>query len=160
MASGVRRDGSKKKGDLSDPNKWRGINLMDVCSKIFPCIMNDRLYCLLDRHGIRTQFGATPNVGCQDGSFTLKSLLHLRHQHNLPTFVAFVDLVKAYDTTNHQLLIEILRQYGAPPKLCNAVERMYRKLSVIIKVGSEKREIEQTVGVRQGDNLPPVFFFL
>ena len=147
-----------KKGDLSDPNKWRGINLMDVCSKIFSCILNERLYVLLDRHGIKTQFGATPDVGCQDGSFTIKSLLHLRHQHNLPTFVAFVDLVKAYDTTNHQLLIEILRQYGAPPKLCNAIERMYRNLSVIIKVGSEKREIEQTVGVRQGDNLSPVLF--
>ena len=24
-----------QKGDLSNPNKWRGINLMDVCSKIF-----------------------------------------------------------------------------------------------------------------------------
>ena len=70
------------------------------------CILNERLYRLLDEHGIRTQFGATPNVGCQDGSFTLKSLLHLRHQHHLPTFVAVVDLVKTYDTTNHQLLIE------------------------------------------------------
>ena len=35
---------------------------------------------------------------------------------------------------------------------------MYRNLSVIIKVGSEKREIAQTVGVRQGDNLSPVIF--
>ena len=126
--------------------------------EIFSCILNERLYLLLDKHGIRTQFGATPNVGCQDGSFTLKSLLHLRHQHNLPTFVAFVDLVKAYDTTNHQLLIEILRQYGAPPKLCNAIERMYQDLVVIIKVGSEERKIPQTVGVRQGDNLSPVLF--
>ena len=66
-----------KKGDLSDPNKWRGIHLMDVCSNIFSCILNERLYRLLDKHGIKTQFGATPNVGCQDGSFTLKTLLHL-----------------------------------------------------------------------------------
>ena len=29
---------------------------------------------------------------------------------------------------------------------------------MIIKVGSEKREIEQTVGVRQGNNLSPVLF--
>ena len=137
-----------KKGDLSDPNKWRGINLVDVCSKLFSCILNERLYCLLDEHEMPTQFGATPNVGCQDGSFTLKSLLHLRHQHNLPTCVAFVDLVKAYDTTNHQLLIEILRRYGAPQKLCSAIERMYKTLSVIIKVGKEKRKIKQTLGVR------------
>ena len=110
--------------------------------------MNERLYRLLDKHGVKTQFGATPNVGCQDGSFTLKTLLHPRHQHNLPTFVAFVDLVKAYDTTNHQLLIEILRQYGAPPKLCDAIERMYQNLIVVVKVGKEERKIPQTVGVR------------
>ena len=146
-----------QKGDLSDPNKWRGINRMDVCSKNISCIITERLYLLLDKHGIRTQFGATPNVGCQDGSFILKSLLHLRHQHNLPTFVAFVDLVKAYDTTNHQLLIEMLRQYGAPPKLCNA-ERMYHDLVVIVKVGNKERKIPQTVGVRQGDNLSPALF--
>ena len=131
---------------------------MDVCSKIFSYIINERLYLLFDKHGIRTQCGATPNVGCQDGSFTLKSLLHLRHQHNLPIFVAFVDLVKAYDTTNHQFLIDILRQYGAPPKLCNAIERMYQNLVVIVKVGNEERKIPQTVGVRQGDNLSPVLF--
>jgi hypothetical protein len=53
-----------KKGNLSDPNKWRGINLMDLCSKIFSCILNNHLYRLLQRHGTKTQFGATPKVGC------------------------------------------------------------------------------------------------
>ena len=40
-----------KKGDLSDLNKWQGINLMDVCLKTFSCILNYRLCQLLDRHG-------------------------------------------------------------------------------------------------------------
>ena len=70
--------------------------------------------------------------------------------------MAFVDLVKAYDTTNHQLLIEILRQYGALPKICNAIKRMYQDLVVIVKVGSEERKIPHTVGVRQVENLSPV----
>ena len=131
---------------------------MDACSKIFSCILNERLYRLLGKHSVNTQFGAAPEVGCQDGSFTLKTLLHLRRQHNLPTFVAFVDLVKAFDTTNHELLVEILQQYGAPPKLCSAIERMYQGLKVVIKIGSEKTEIPQTIGVRQGDNLSPVLF--
>lgn len=79
-------------------------------------------------------------------------------QHNLPSFVAFVDLVKAYDTVNHELLIEVLAQYGAPAKLCSAIERLYADLKVILKIGKEKAEIPQTVGVRQGDNLSPVLF--
>ena len=44
-----------KKGNLSNPNKWRGINLMDLCSKNFSCILNNRLYCLLEKHGTKTQ---------------------------------------------------------------------------------------------------------
>ncbi len=33
-----------KSGDLSDPNKWRGVMLMDVCSKIFSSVMNGRAF--------------------------------------------------------------------------------------------------------------------
>ncbi len=49
-------------------------------------------------------------------NFTLKSILHLRRQHNLDTYVIFADLVKAYDTYNHELMLKILEQDGAPPK--------------------------------------------
>ena len=148
-----------KSGDLSDPNKWRGINLMDVCSKIFSIILNDRLYTLLGKHGTKCQFGATPNKGCRDGSFTLKTLLTQRKEHDQESFVLFVDLVKAYDTVNHELLIEILEQYGAPPKICSAIKGMYTDLTVGITLDGVSAEIPQTVGVRQGDNLSPVLFF-
>jgi hypothetical protein len=39
-------------------------------------------------------------------------------------YVAFVDLVKADDTANHKLLIELLARYGAPPEFCNVIERL------------------------------------
>ena len=79
-----------KNGDTRDPNKWRGTNLMSLCSKILSKILTLRLYRLLGKHGTKYQFGATPGTGCQDGPFTFKSILHLRRQHNLPTYVAFV----------------------------------------------------------------------
>ena len=146
-------------GDLiSNPNKWRGITLMDVCSKIFSTIMADRAQTLLDLHGIKNQFGGMRNVGCADGQFVLKSLLHLRHQHNLESYVMFIDLVKAYDTLNHEVLFDILEKYGAHPKYVDCVRRMYSVLIAKVKIGSETEEIHQTVGVRQGDNLSPVLF--
>ena len=106
-----------KKGNLSDPNKWRGVMLMDVCSKIFSSVMNGRAFRLLKLHGTRFQFGGTPTLGCQDGLFTLKTLLNAHKNHDLPSFVAFFDLVKAYDTANHDLLLKVLKKYGAPPSL-------------------------------------------
>jgi len=140
------------------PNQYRIVNLMDVGSKIFSRILTARLYTLLEKHGTKYQFGATPHSGCQDGNFTLKTLLHLRRQHNLETFVVFADLVKAFDTSDHLLIASILEKYGAPPKFSHAIERLYTDLRVTLKIGKESTEIEQTVGVRQGDNLSPVIF--
>jgi hypothetical protein len=94
-----------KSGDLSNPNKWPGVMLMDVCRKVFSSVMNVRAFRLLELHGTKCQFGGTPRLGCQDGLFTLKTLLNAHKNHDLPWFVAFVDLVKAYDTANHDLLI-------------------------------------------------------
>ncbi|KAL7525760.1 hypothetical protein ACHAXR_003162, partial [Thalassiosira sp. AJA248-18] len=147
-----------KSGDLSNPNKWRGVMLMDVCSKILSIIMNERAFKILDVHGTKFQFGGTPKLGCRDGLFTLKTMLNMRKNHNLPTHVAFVDLVKAYDTANHDLLLKILAKYGAPPKFISAIERMYQDLVVVLKIGKSIEEIMQEVGVRQGDNMAPVLF--
>ena len=88
--------------------------LMDVMSKTFSCIMNERAFKILDKHGTKFQFGGTPNLGCADGLFTLKTALSMQKNHDEATYAGFADLVKAYDTANHKLLIKVLEQYGAP----------------------------------------------
>ena len=147
-----------KSGDLSDPNKWRGVMFMDVCSKIFSSVMKGRAFKLLEKHGTRFQFGGTPTLGCRDGLFVLKTLLTMRKNHNLSSHVAFVDLVKAYDTANHDLLLDILERYGAPPQFVSAIARTYQDLVVVLKIKKEVVKLPQTVGVRQGDNMAPVLF--
>ncbi len=66
--------------------------------------------------------------------------------------------MKAYDTANHELLVKVLAKFGAPPKLCSVVERLYTNLKVVLKIRKQKIEILQGVGVRQGDNMAPVLF--
>ncbi len=121
---------------------------MDVCSKIFSSVMNGCAFRLLNEHGTRFQYGSTPELGCRDGLFVLKTLLTMRKNHNLPSYVAFVDLAKAYDMANHELLLTLLKKYGAPPRFVSAVERMYQDLVVVLKIEKEVQELEQSVGVR------------
>ena len=81
---------------------------MDIGNKIYSSIMCGRLFKIISKHGVKCQFVSTPGVGYQDDTFTIKTLLHIRQNHNLPTWVAFTDLVKALDASNHTLLIAIL----------------------------------------------------
>ena len=90
---------------------------MEIGNKIYIRIMCGRLFKIIIKHGVECQFVSTPGVGCQDGIFAIKTLLHLIHNHNLPAWVVFIDLVKAVDTSNHALIIAILVNYGAPTRL-------------------------------------------
>ncbi len=67
-------------------------------------------------------------------------------------------MVKAYDTANHDLLIDILEKYGAPPQFASAIERIYKDLVVVLKIEKDVVEMSQSVGVRQGDNMAPILF--
>ena len=129
-----------KNGNPDDPNKFRVINLMDVSSKLFSKIMTMRAQKLMAKYGTTYQFGATPDIGCQDGSFVLHTAAHLHHQHNLETYVVFSDLVKAYNTSNHKLIMEILSKLGAPPKFRHAIERLFTNLTVTLKIGNRQLE--------------------
>ncbi len=131
---------------------------MDLCSKIFASVMNGWAFRLLDLHGTKFQFGGTPGLGCQDGHFTLKTLINAHKNHHLPLFVAFVDLVKAYDTANHDLLLCILKKYGALPKFVASIHTTYTDLVVVLKIKEEIQEILQSVSVCQGNNMAPVIF--
>ena len=111
---------------------------MDVISKVLSRIVNKRLFKLLDKYATKFQFGGTPGVGCREGIFTLKTAIHTRRNHGLGTHVAFIDLVKAYDTANHKLLIKMLKKFGAPPKLCAIIERLYKDLKVVFKIGKKR----------------------
>ena len=113
-----------KSGDLSDPNNWRRVTLMDIGSKVFSSILCARLFKVIKKYGVKYQFGSTPGVGYQNGTFTIKTLLHFRHNYNLPTWVASVDLFKAVDTSNQQLMVMILEKYGFPPNLCDSIGSM------------------------------------
>ena len=58
-----------KSEDLSDPNKWRGVSLMDIGAKVFSSLICKRLFKIIKKHRVKYQFWSSPVVGCQYSTF-------------------------------------------------------------------------------------------
>ena len=94
------------------------------------------------------QFGATPKVGCAEAVFLLKTILQLRREHDLETFIIFIDLVKVYDSIKHEIISIALKKIGAPDKFIQWVEKLYGDFNVILKVRKEEICIKYRCGIR------------
>ena len=67
-------------------------------------------------------------------------------------------LLKAFDTVIHEALFTILAKYGVPENLITVIRKMYHTVKLSFTIGKEKRFIDYTKGVFQGDNASPVLF--
>ena len=52
-----------------------------------------------------------------------------------PSYVLFVDLVKAFDSTPRDVLFAILKKFGVPPRMLDVIQRMHRDVVVSMMVG-------------------------
>ena len=147
-----------KKGDLRDPSKWRPIALLDVMSKILSAIVAKRLDGYQQEHGLAEQAGFISKRGCPDATTSLKIALQNLRARGQEAHVLFVDLVKAFDSVNREMLWKILAKYGLPEKLISVIKKLYTDITIDTKVGKTKESFASTSGVKQGDNLAPVLF--
>ena len=104
------------------------------------------------------QYGFTKGRGGQDARATLKMLLQTRREHGQDTYEIFLDLVKAFDTVNRELLLIILGLYGIPQELIDIIAKLYTDVFVKLDIDGVKEIIESFTGVKQGDNLAPILF--
>ena len=147
-----------KKGDPSNPSNWRRSMLLDVMLKVVDSIVASRLDQLLKKVGVEYQNGFRAGRGCADGTFALKMALLKRNEHGLGTWVLFVDLVKAFDSVDRTMMLELLTKFGAPAHLVRLVANLHADVRVKLAVGEEEITFESTVGVKQGDTLAPILF--
>jgi hypothetical protein len=145
----------KGKGDQKDLKNFRGIVLQDILARLTSAIIAARLNQIVQKYGFTGQYGST---GCADALYVVRSALQLRRDHGKDSHVLFVDLVKAYDTANHELLFPLLAKFGVPPPLVEVIRRLHRDFQLKFTLGKEQANIEYTVGVRQGDNMAPALF--
>ena len=95
---------------------------------------------------------------CTDTAWTALKKICEQHQD---LYLAFIDLTKAFDTVNRDLLWNILRKFGCPPTFIAILQQFHTGMCAqVVMVGSQSSSFPVEVEVKQGCVLAPIIFNL
>ena len=152
-----------KKGSRLSISNYRPISLLSNLNKIFEKIMYKRIYSFLEKYGClyELQFGFRAKHSTVHTLINITEKIRSALDNNKVACGIFIDLQKAFDTINHEILLTKLDYYGFRGNIKNWF-RSYlyeRKQNVIINGFKSKSSIIKH-GVPQGSVLGPVLFLL
>ena len=115
-----------KKGNMNDPNNYRGISLVSNFGKLFTSVLNQRLIEWSQTFDIITdaQFGFRPGLGTVDAIFALTSLIFKSLSSKKRLYCCFVDYTKAFDSIQRYMLWYKLSNIGIQGKLLSVIKAM------------------------------------
>ena len=103
-----------KSGDKDNVSNYRHISILPVFSKVLERIMYNRVYNHLDSEGLlyEKQFGFQRNNSTEHAILQLTRDITDSFEKGEYKLGVFIDLSKAFDTVDHQILIKKLQYYG------------------------------------------------
>jgi hypothetical protein len=160
-----------KKGVKTDPRNYRPISLLPVLSKIFEKLIKSRLLTHLNEYSIINpkQYGFQKNIGTINAIDSLIDDVVSQIHNRKRVAGLFLDLSSAFDTVDHDILLNKLHFYGFRGHTYQLLQNYLsnRKQFVEIKDIDKNMEILTkselvTVkrGVPQGSILGPILFII
>ena len=144
-----------KKGDPLDPSSYRPISLTSVFRKMMEYCLQQQLYDQTPFIDI-AQGGFKPFLSSIDQAVCLDEIMHRYHnQYYQYPAVAFLDIQKAYDTVDRDIIWDKLFQH-CEPLLLNILKNLFDQVQVQVIGGNYKSSFfSLSTGVLQGSVLSP-----
>ena len=152
-----------KNGQRNIPGNYRPISVLPAISKIMERILYDQLYDYLTKFELLSdsQFGFRKFHSTASALLDCTNDWYVNLDRKMFNLVVLIDLKKAFDTVDHQILLRKLELYGIKGQALTLLKSYLtnRKQKCQIKNSfSSERLIK--CGVPQGSILGPLFFLL
>ena len=150
-----------KSGDISSLNNYRPISILPIVSKIVERTVHKQLSEFLDINNILhpNQSGFRPMHSTNTVLMKLVSQWSLNIENKQLTGVGFVDLRKAFDTVDHELLISKLISIGCSEESVKWFKSYLSDREQITNFkGKKSHSLIIKMGVPQGSILRPLLF--
>ena len=152
-----------KKGDTNLVNNYRPIALLPTMSKIWEKLMNIQLQEKLDEFDIiiDDQYGFRKNHSTVNAVQKLVLEVNKLKRAKKAVCAVFIDVSKAFDSCNHNVIINKLANIGLSNNSLLLMESYLKDRNQIVNIGIEKSQSTSVKhGVGQGTILGPLLFKL
>ena len=152
-----------KSGDNSLFTNYRPVSVLPVFSKFLERIVYNRLINFLNKYDIlsRNQYGFRKNHSTAHALIQLYDKISSALDDKKVTLGLFIDLSKAFDTINHDILLDKLEHYGVRGIALQWFKSYLSGRKQFVQYNSYNSSLLQiTCGVPQGSILGPLLFLV
>ena len=143
---------------------YRPISILPIFSKLLEKIMYNKIYNHVSNNKLlyNKQFGSQKNVSTEYAILQLTREILDSFENNQFTLGVFIDLSKAFDTVDHEILLSKLQYFGIEGKYLKWFQSYLCNRKQFITFGNNKQSnlLRINCGVPQGSILGPLLFLL
>ena len=152
-----------KKGLREMLGNYRPLTVIIAISGLYSKVLNERLTQVVEKHSLlgEIQNGFRKERCGADNIFVLDTVLWKAKALRQNVHMGFVDISKAYDSVNREILWKRLGSMGFSGEFLTTLKALYTGDSVVCEVnGLTTRPVFLQRGLRQGCSLSPMLFAL
>ena len=150
-----------KAGEKDDPKNYRPISVLPVVSKVLERLVHRQLAGYFDKHNLlcKSQSGFRRKHSTETAVTYFTDEILMNMDNGLVTGSVFIDLAKAFDTVDHDILISKLKYYGVCDESLPWFKNYFSGRKQVVCIDSQTSdEFDIRSGVPQGSILGPLLF--